>query len=83
MLFFVRSSHDPSDCPLAAGGGPEELIDASVKDVKVHAAVADMTGHTVYFILETDRVEAIKDYLLPGLGKATAEITPVADILTP
>ena len=80
MLFLVTSTHEPSACPVPSGGGPQQLIDTSVKGVKLIAAVSDMPAHTSWFLVEAASVEPVRDMLLPSFGKATSITTPVVPI---
>ena len=80
MQFHVVQKHSPESCPAREGGSPETLYDATA--VTVRSAVADVPGHTLYFIVEADSYDAIQDFLEPGRTRCEAVTTPVK-VLTP
>lgn len=77
MLFHVTQVHDPASCPVAAGEPADVLFDASAGGVTVHHALADAAGHTLYFVLEADDLEAVRRFLAPGGKRARATTVPV------
>ena len=78
MLFHIKQTHAPQDCPYGKGGS-RMLFDAESKDVKIHGAWLAFPQHTIYFIVETDDIVHLQQFLQPGSGVTVAEITPVSD----
>jgi len=78
MLFHIKQTHEPKDCPYGKGGSTG-LVDRSATGVKVHGYWLAFPQHTVYYVVEADEIGAIQAFLKPGVGVTTAEITPVSD----
>jgi hypothetical protein len=78
MLFHIKQSHAPDDCPYGKGGSPG-LVDRDASGIKLHGYWLAFPQHTVYYVVETDDIRAIQAFLKPGTDRATAEITPVSD----
>ena len=79
MLFLVVQEHSPDNCPQRDGLPPDALFgDAGNLDVRF--SVADVPGHRLTFLIETDSVESLHDFLEPGRTRATTTITPVVDL---
>jgi hypothetical protein len=77
MLFHIEQSHEPTDCPYGKGGSPS-LHDATVQGVTVHGVWGAFTEHVVFMLVESDDLEQIHRFLLPGMTTCTASITPVS-----
>ena len=77
MLFHIEQSHAPHDCPYGKGGSPS-LRDETVPGVKVVAAYGNFMQHVVYLIVESDDLDALNKFLLPGMKICTSTITPVS-----
>jgi Domain of unknown function (DUF3303) len=78
MLFHIKQTHAPQDCPLGKGGS-RSLFDGESKDVQIHGFWLAFPQHTLYFIVETDDIVHLQEFLKPGAGVTVAEITPVSD----
>lgn len=78
MLFHIRQTHTPENCPLGKGGS-RSLFDHESKDVTIHGYWLAFPQHTVYLVVETDDISKLHAFLKPGSGVTTAEITPVSD----
>ena len=78
MLFHIKQSHDPKDCPYGKGGS-RSLFVAESKDVKIHGFWVAFPQHTTYLVVETDDIAKLHAFLKPGAGLTKAEITPVSD----
>jgi hypothetical protein len=78
MLFHIKQSHEPRDCPYGKGGS-RSLFDSASKDVKIHGFWLAFPQHTTYLVVETDDIVHLQKFLQPGAGVAVAEITPVSD----
>ncbi len=76
MLFHIKQTHAPQDCPYGKGGS-RSLFDSESKDVKIHGIWLAFPQHTVYLVVETDDILCLQQFLQPGAGVAVAEITPV------
>ena len=77
MLFHIKQVHDPEDCPFGRGGS-SSLRDESVEGVNLKAAYGAFMEHTVYMVAETDDLEKLNKFLLPGMKVCTTTITPVS-----
>ena len=84
MFFHVTLDHTPENCPLVTGASdmPTMLARANETGVKVVGAFGGRPQHRVFFVLETDDVAKLNDFLSPALGWTKCEIDPVGN-LTP
>lgn len=78
MLFHIKQTHAPADCPYGKGGS-KSLFDEKASGVKVHGYWLAFPQHTTYLIVETDDAANLQAFLRPGSGVCQAEITPVTD----
>ena len=78
MLFHVKQSHTPQDCPYGRGGS-KSLFDEGYPDVKIRGYWLAFPQHTTFLVVETDDVRHLHEFLKPGAGVTTSEITPVSD----
>ncbi len=78
MLFLVKQTHASDHCPKDRGGSTT-LYDAGASGVKLERVLGDYARHTIYYLLEADRLEAVQNFLDPGWVHCTSEITPVAE----
>ncbi len=62
-----------------ARGGSTSLFDGDMKDVKIRGYWLAFPQHTTFLIVETDDVSHLQEFLKPGAGVTTSEITPVSD----
>ena len=60
MLFHIKQSHAPQDCPYGKGGS-RSLFDGESKDVKIHGYWLAFPQHTTYLVVETDDIVAPPD----------------------
>ena len=77
-MFHIEQVHQPADCPYGHGGS-RSLHDASVEGVDVKAVYGAFMEHTVYLVVESDDLEKIHQFLLPGMKTCTSRITPVSE----
>ena len=78
MLFHIKQTHAPHDCPYGKGGS-RSLFDGESKDVKIHGYWLAFPQHTTYLVVETDDITHLQKFLSPGAAVTTCEITPVSD----
>jgi hypothetical protein len=78
MLFHIKQSHAPQDCPYGKGGS-QSLFDGDSKTVKIHGYWLAFPQHTTYLVVETDDVAHLQEFLKLGASVTTSEITPVSD----
>ncbi|HTH07243.1 MAG TPA: DUF3303 family protein [Ilumatobacteraceae bacterium] len=78
MLFHIKQSHAPQDCPYGKGGS-KSLFDESNKNVTVKGYWLSFPEHTTFLVVETDEVRHLHEFLKPGAAVTTCEITPVSD----
>ena len=78
MLFHIKQSHAPKDCPFGHGGS-RSLFQSDHPYVRVHGFWLAFPQHTTYLIVETDDIAHLQEFLKPGASVTTCEITPVSD----
>jgi hypothetical protein len=78
MLFHIKQTHAPEDCPYGKDGSTG-LFDRDAPGVKLHGYWLAFPQHTVYLVVETDDIKSLQAFLKPGTSISTAEITPVSD----
>ena len=78
MLFHIKQSHAPEDCPYGKGGS-KSLFDEAHKDVKILGYWLAFPQHTTFLVVETDDARHLHQFLKPGASVTTCEITPVSD----
>jgi len=78
MLFHIKQSHAPADCPYGKGGS-KSLFDDSVDGVTIRGYWLAFPQHTTYLVVETDDATKLQAFLRPGVKVCVAEITPVTD----
>jgi hypothetical protein len=78
MLFHIKQSHAPQDCPYGKGGS-QSLFDGAYDGVTIRGYWLAFPQHTTYLVVETDDVSHLQQFLKPGAGVTTCEITPVSD----
>jgi hypothetical protein len=82
MLFHIKQSHAPADCPYGKGGS-RSLFDEKAEGVRLLGYWLAFPQHTTYLIVESDDVTSIHAFLKPGASRCIAEITPVTDQAVP
>jgi hypothetical protein len=78
VLFHIKQTHLPEDCPYGKGGS-RSLFDHQSTDVDIRGYWVAFPQHTVYLVVETDDIAKLHAFLKPGATVTTAEITPVSD----
>ena len=78
MLFHIKQSHAPADCPYGKGGS-KSLFDEKAAGVTLVGYWLAFPQHTTYLVVDTDDVTKLQAFLRPGASVCVAEITPVAD----
>ena len=78
MLFHIKQSHAPADCPYEKGGS-RSLFDETAPGIKLHGYWLAFPQHTTFLVVETDDVANLQAFLRPGTNRCIAEITPVSD----
>ncbi len=78
MLFHVKQSHEPRDCPYGKGGS-RSLFDADAPGIKLHGYWLAFPQHTTFLVVEADHIGALQGFLKPGVNVCTVEVTPVSD----
>ena len=82
MLFHIEQTHAPEDCPYGKGGS-RSLHDASVDGVEVNGVYGAFTEHVIFLVVETDDIDLLHRFLLPGMKVCTTRIRPVSDHALP
>ena len=78
MLFHIKQSHAPADCPYGKGGS-RSLFDEGVEGVTLVGYWLAFPQHTTYLVVEAADGASVQAFLKPGAKICTAEITPVTD----
>lgn len=78
MLFMITQVHSPENCPKDVGGS-DTLIDKDAKGITVKGRWGDWGHHTIWYLVETDNIEAIQRFLDPGMKRCTATVEPVSE----
>lgn len=79
MLFLIEQEHDPDHCPQRQGLAPETLFHEAA-GVELRFAVADVPGHRLVFLVESESYGHLRDFLEPGRTTCTTRITPVTEL---
>ena len=82
MLFHIEQTHTPENCPYGRGGS-RSLHDASVDGVEVKAVYGAFSEHVVFLVVETDDIDLLHRFLLPGMKVCTTRVRPVSDHALP
>jgi hypothetical protein len=78
MLFHIKQSHAPADCPYGKGGS-RSLFDENAAGVKLLGYWLAFPQHATFLVVETDDAANLQAFLRPGVDRCVAEITPVTD----
>jgi hypothetical protein len=78
MLFHITQTHTPQTCPKDEGGS-QELCDSNVEGVTLRARYGAFSEHVIYYIVDSESLDAVRRFLLPGFKRCTSKITPVSD----
>ena len=78
MLFHIEQEHASQDCPYGSGGS-RSLHDASVAGVEVRGVYGAFMEHVSFLVVETDDIDSLNRFLLPGMKVCTTSIRPVSD----
>jgi hypothetical protein len=81
MLFHVTVDHSPETCPLV-NNTPEKLITAEGAEkagVKLVLALGGRAQHCAIYVVETDDINKLYDFLNPALSWAKCDIMPVRE----
>ena len=79
MLFHITQTHTAESCPKDEGGS-KTLYDPKADGVKLVAMYGAFPEHVIYYLVESDRIEAVEAFLLPGFKRCTSKITPVSSV---
>jgi hypothetical protein len=82
MLFHITQVHTPELCPKNEGGS-NSLFNPDVPGIKLIGRYGANAQHTLFFIVETDDVQAIHKFLWPGFTRCTSTVTPVSEVPVP
>jgi len=81
MLFHVTVDHSPETCPVV-NNTPEKRITAEGAEkggVKLMLALGARAQHCTIFVVETDYINKLYDFLNPALNWAKCDIMPVRE----
>ena len=78
MLFHITQTHTAESCQKDEGGS-KSLYDPNVVGLKLIGIFGAFAEHEIYYLVETDDMEAIQKFLFPGFKRCTCRITPVVE----
>lgn len=78
MLFMITQVHSPENCPKDVGGS-DVLINKDAEGVTLKGRWGAWSNHTIWYLVETDSVGAIQQFLDPGMTRCTCTVMPVAE----
>ncbi len=78
MLFMITQVHTPQTCPIDDGGS-DALINKNAPGVKVKGRWGAWSHHTIWYLIETDSLDAIQGFVDPGMKRCTCTIAPVEE----
>jgi len=78
MLFLITQDHAPESCPKDVGGS-KALYNPKAEGVTLKAMYGAFSEHVVYYVVESDSLDAIHEFLDPGWTSCTATVTPVRE----
>ena len=83
MLFQATLTHSPESCPGPRGGPPVTDWPARAAEVGIDliSAVQCQMSHSQYFVVETNEYTKLHEFFMPFQGIATADFTPVRDLM--
>src|SRR5262249_759625 len=65
VLFHITQVHTPDTCPKDEGGS-NTLFNPNVEGLKLIGRYGANAQHTMFYIVETDDVNALQKFLFPG-----------------
>ena len=85
MRFHATLIHSPESCPGPRGGPPVTDWPARSREIGVEliSAVQCQMAHAQYFVVETEDYSKLHELFSPFQGIATANLTPVRDLMSP
>ena len=83
MRFHATLTHAPESCPGPRGGPPVTDWPARATEVGINliSAVQCQMSHSQYFVVETEEYTKLHKFFMPFQGIATADFTPVRDLM--
>jgi hypothetical protein len=82
VLFHITQVHSPEACPLDEGGS-NALFNPDIPGLRLIGRYGANGQHTMFFVVETDDVNNLHRFLLPGFKRCTSTITPVSEVPVP
>jgi len=82
MLFHVTVDHTPESCPIVTDS-PEKRITregAEKAGVKLVSSLGGRPQHRTVYVVETDNIDKLYEFLNPALSWAKCEIMPVREL---
>ncbi len=78
MLFLITQEHTPESCPKDVGGS-KTLYNPKAEGVTLKAMYGAFSEHVIYYVVQSDSLDAIHKFLDPGWTSCTATVTPVSE----
>ena len=82
MLFHITVDHTAESCPLVTNS-PEKMMTsegAKKAGVKVILALGGRAEHRAVYVVDTDEVDKLYEFLSPALSWAKCDIAPVREL---
>ena len=78
MLFMITQVHTPETCPKDEGGA-DALIDKNARGITVKGRWGAWSQHIIWYLVETDSLDALQRFVDPGMKRCTCTIAPVGE----
>ena len=78
MLFHITQTHRAESCSKDEGGS-KALYDPSVEGLTLKAMYGAFSEHTIYYVVESDSVSKVNQFLLPGFKRCGCKVAAVSE----
>ncbi len=78
MLFLITQEHTGESCPKDQGGS-KALYNPKAEGVTLKAMYGAFSEHVIYYVVESNSLDAIHKVLDPGWTRCSATVTPVSE----
>ncbi|HIA75306.1 MAG TPA: hypothetical protein EYN92_02605 [Dehalococcoidia bacterium] len=82
MLFHVTVDHTAESCPLVTNSPEKRMTAAGAEKagVKLVSALGGRPQHRTVYVVDTDDIDKLYDFLSPALSWAKCDIMPVREL---
>lgn len=75
---MITQIHTPETCPIDQGGA-DVLINKNAQGVTVKGRWGAWSHHIIWYLVESDSLEAIQKFLDPGMKRCHCTVAPVTE----